>query len=142
MIDVNGDKQIGRDEVKLFRELLNVSAMTSVDQEGQQRRNRTVSFLELREAGLLPAEGDVKLQFGKGAQIKKVYMVFEGRQYKVQPSKAGGGKGETKSLRVITGDYLELNYTPQNYTDYWVVEQTGERLTDLIEKWRERKGDV
>jgi len=140
LIDVNGDGEIGQDEVKLFRELLKVSALTSVEQEGQRQRNRTVSFVELREAGLLPADGDVKLLIGEGSQIKKVYMLFEGKQYKVKPSRAGGGKGPTTSLRAFTSEYLGLNYTPSDYTDYWFVEETGECLSDLIAQWRQRKG--
>lgn len=137
IIDGNDDGKLSPQEVQVFRQVLDLSAATT--ESSGPARNRIVSFSDLREEGLVPAEGDQKLVFRNDSglsQGKKVYMIFGGKQHRVAPSMAGGKRGEEYSLREITKDYLKLNYTPSDYARYWILESTDECLSDLIAKYR------
>lgn len=138
-IDVDQDGKILDSERRSFYQVLDVSA-TTIEADVSVRRS-IVSFADLRERGLVPKDGDPKLVFSVGKnQGKKVYMVFEGKQHRVAPSKQGGGWGERVSLRKLTAEYLGgLNYTPPNYADYWLLEGSNTSLSDLIATWRERE---
>lgn len=138
VLDQNADGSVSRQEADVLHRMLSISAATNEMDDGRERR-QIVSFLDLREAKLIP-DGVSKLVFQEGRTTGgKVHMVFRGKQHRVHLSIKAGAKGAQKNLRIYTGELLGVT-PPSNYADYWKLEIEGpeKNLGKLIEEYRKR----
>jgi len=127
-------------------DLLTVSRATAVETDEQTGpSSKRISFDEMKELGFMDERSKLVLSHESYSGIKqRVYPEFDKKKHHRIRTAVQGGKSKKKTqlLSALTGDLVGTTTARQRYSEYWEVEHSGNKLSDIIAKCRQgRRAD-